>query len=424
MGAERLTGFAFHRHVPRNASGTAPASSVGHSLSRFVSTIVEDEANDLSPGPFRRVATRTKTIPSLVGSGGFGVGFAIVHPTRKRATFGAGGFGFGFTTLVRQIKKSGSGGFGIGGGAGPFLRTIANLSQGGFGVGGGAGAFGRTVVFPTKGFGIGYGDVSVARGRTVAPGSGGFGAGYGNVSVTRLSSRIGSGGFGVGFTDIRTIRNKVIVVGSYDGGLPVSSQAGAKIGFGIGGAATGIQRTQNGITTGTTGRQRSNRGPVTQREMLNAVKREALLAINERYFYIATDPTKINPNPPAETFVVLTLFGGLQDQQELTGGGRTSDVTVDQLEFRVYSRLSVDQHRRQTDWTLDVQRGSSERARTLRNSLHMIDVMDESGFLMLAQPLRALGLGQPQLGTPAKEVPGWGYIPVRFEAVYTVYLGE
>lgn len=340
-------------------------------------------------------------------TGGAGVGGDAWTKVKGRLYVMGGGVGIGYGVPVRHYKFSMQGGVGIGGAFGVIQNSIIPMT-GGVGVGGDS--FARHVKVSMTG-GVGVGGTSLFARLAYKTTTGGVGAGNpANALYARHRFRTVDGGVGVGESGAIGIIRAITKVPT--GGVGIG---GGFIAYGtLGGGGSG--GTDWGFN-----REKRHRGPFTRWEILTAVKQYLETTVLDGYtVYVATDEPDMNGIPPADRFAVVMLGASRDDQGPITGGGLSSAIRTEPVHIRIYSNLSNDQYPRASAWTLRQDRGALERSRKIRKTLHMHDLMDLSGWLMLCQPMRSLSTGEPRA---MRANPQWGYFQETFEAMYLEYLG-
>lgn len=336
----------------------------------------------------------------MPGRGGAGIG-GTGPWRRERAYTATGGAGVGGSRGILRVWRSGIGGAGIGGTAG-VLQLIHTPGEGGTGIGGN----GIVRVIRAGGGGAGVGGAADFYKTRPEVASGGFGVGGPEATYTTTRSQAVSGGFGVGGEAASTLR--VRVSKSASGGL------------GVGGTATRRVTQANGDTDPEDDIVRSHRGPVTRRMVFEAIRKAiADGPLSDRKVYLSWDEPDMNNLPPGSSFAVIMPGTAQNDQGDLAGGGIYGTIREDVAEVRVYSASSIDTARRTTLWNLKIDVSAMERARKIRKTLNMLDLIDPAGWLLLAEPMRATST----TGTQKRDTPNWGYYAERFGVIYTEYLG-
>lgn len=383
-----------------------------------------------------------QTAAAFTWTGGLGIGGSFPRKVGDKQAF-SGGVGIGYTGWKRGIHPVASqGGVGIGNAA--WVRKIGAVRvwSGGVGIGenqqkvgeklamqGGVGVGGEFV--PRIGWnyamlgGVGIGNTEPTVMGVKYQMTGGLGIG-GSVEGQRGVYHTIGGGIGLGYPAWQGISGKAFVM---DGGLGIGNAAWARTdghknvmtgGIGLGGGFRSHGKLGGGSTDWGIDRDRTHRGAVTRWELLTAIKADVESVLGSTRVYIATEEPDMNNVPPDDTFAVLMLGASKDDQPALAGGGLNSTLRREMLQIRVYSGLSTDQVPRSTAWTLRQDKGAVERARAIRKRLHMRDVMDAAGWLILAEPMRSLNTGDPK---QKRSTPQWGYFPEMFECYYSEYLG-
>lgn len=366
--------------------------------------------------------------PAVTFSGGIGVGFPRWPRNFNKVAFTGGvGAGNAAWSLVTGSYRSMTGGIGVG--YGTPTRHVKFTTGGGVGAGNEEWDALKVQTFETAG-GIGAGNSDPLSKSIKKHTAGGVGAG-GAFGYTRNAYRVSAGGVGVGNAAWVIAQGKWF---GFSGGLGVGNgewTATRSRTFTMsGGIAAGAGFRQFGNTGGPTDdggddwgddRDKSHRGAFTRREVITAIKAYLEATVLGGYtVYVATNDDDMNKIPPGDRFAVIMLGASRDEQPNVSGGGLYSATRVEPLNIRVYSSLSADQLPRSSMWTLRQDKGALERARKLRRELHMHDLMDASGWLMLIQPMRSTMTGEPRA---TRDNPQWAYFQETFEVCYLEHLG-
>jgi hypothetical protein len=388
------------------------------------------------------VTYATNTLKAFTWTGGLGLGNGRWPRKWKKVAF-TGGVGLGSTRWARKWKKVAfTRGFGLGNAAWTHARgrrwrmtggvglgyaqnriTVRHATRGGLGLGG---TFVRKVsqTVPLTG-GIGMGNTAQLRRSVAKHLTGGFGIGGSN-PLQRHKYRVTSGGFGIGGTFTAHRGKAKLMTGGIGYGYTTKWTSVRSLhkrmtgGYGIGGGFRAFGVLNGGLDDFGANRDKWHRGPFTRWEILTALKKYLESIVTDFPIYIATEEPDMNRVMPSDRFVVLMLGSSKDEQGFLGGGGTYSTLRTETLNVRVYSAMSQDQFPRSTDWTLRQDRGALERARLIRKRLNMLDLMDDSGWLVLSQPMRSTATGEPKA---MRDNPQWGYFQESFEAMYWEWLG-
>lgn len=161
----------------------------------------------------------------------------------------------------------------------------------------------------------------------------------------------------------------------------------------------------------------SHRGPTTQPAILKAIRQRLIdtgVLLGSQVF-IEVDPLEIEKERPASDFIASIIPGRkVVDQGQLEAGGTEADFRVEVVEIRIYARLNTDITGQRTDWATNTTRGAYAKARSVASKFQIHDLADPSGTILVAQPTRIL-----DIGNPAGQRFGWGFVPVQIEIAYT-----
>ncbi len=164
-----------------------------------------------------------------------------------------------------------------------------------------------------------------------------------------------------------------------------------------------------------------HRGNVTLSEILRSLKREIVDAgvFQDHHVYIRLDLAGQSENPPnADNYLEIFLLNELTDQNTLSGGGtEVGDMRSEPIEFKLYHHLGLDQKNRHTHWTTDLCRGASRKTDELLKVIQLLDIKNDSGTGILAEPMRV----QSPTGFQVDRR-GWGFVAIRAEIIYTAEL--
>ena len=160
-----------------------------------------------------------------------------------------------------------------------------------------------------------------------------------------------------------------------------------------------------------------HRGQTTQTAILTALRDHLIdqgLFIDST-IWIRTDAENDDTAPVGDQYLVINPSTKSTDQAWAAGAGVEVDIQAENVEMSLYHRLSLDHLQRATLWAASRSSGAYKHARNVQNALHICDLMDRSGTVLVAEPIRTVTIGRPQNVTRKS---GWGVIPITVEIVY------
>jgi hypothetical protein len=343
----------------------------------------------------------------LLGSGGAGAGGAGVW-RRIGKTVGTGGAGAGGGSTHLNVHRVGSGGAGAGG-SGDQSPEMHDIGSGGAGAGGA----GICKVHSRGTGGAGVGGASTYWKSVKTTGSGGAGAGNPSFGdIRREMHSVGMGGAGAGYAAAGASRRSVHLNGSG--------------GAGAGGTGPGRRFNDNDPTVADPEDDipRSHTGPVTRRMVYDAIRKALLNGPLSEYTVYIGDDVDMDQIQPQDNFAVIVPGSAENIVREQDGGGVYHGSTygtmrTDLCEVRVYKRSSMDRYPKADAWALNKD-GAMTKAREVRSKLHMLDLQDDAGWLLLVEPMRATTTSKAD---PRRETPKIGYYSEFFQVVYREWLG-
>lgn len=341
-----------------------------------------------------------------VQTGGDGVSLQVLVPLVAISGGSATG-GDANTLYLSVVIPSGLGGALTGGDAVEYFQSGEITPEGGISVGGDATAVG--VINPS--------------------GEGGVRTGGDGVAISVLIPLVGfSGGVSVG-GDANALYVGVVFPSGL-GGLEVGGdeayssgvappnsyeEAATSGGVWVGGYSGAIVGSLSGtdFVIGST----SFRGPTNQIEIMHALRNRLVNAgvFADNQAYVAIEG-QFNETPPHDQYAVIMPGRKTVQQPAFTGAGLYGDLQTEVFEVRIYHRHFLDQRNKATLWTVDRGHGAYKYARLAAAKMHGHDLADNSGTVLVAEPIRIQTIGEPRA---ERQGAGYGYIPIFVEVTYT-----